>query len=127
MNWFLLAFQRFSDFHGRSRRKEYWMFFLFNLLFSAAIVIVDDILGFNEGFGFLYVLYGLLVFIPSLALTVRRLHDIGKSGWMLLVSLIPLIGSIWLFILLVTEGDPHPNRYGPDPKQEIEEDQQLFF
>ena len=65
---------------------------------------------------FLYLIYVLAVFIPSLAVAVRRLHDVGKSGWFYLISLIPLIGGIWLLILFVTEGDKGPNQYGPDPK-----------
>jgi uncharacterized membrane protein YhaH (DUF805 family) len=67
-------------------------------------------------YGPIYILYGLALFIPGLAVAVRRLHDIGKSGWMILVALIPLIGGIWLLILLVKEGDSGSNEYGPDPK-----------
>ena len=95
------------------------MFVLFNLIFIIAIALVSGVLaGLLDapGFMFLYIIYVLAVFIPSLAVAVRRLHDVGKSGWFYLISLIPLIGGIWLFVLFVTEGDKGANQYGPDPK-----------
>ncbi len=69
------------------------------------------------GYGIIYALYALIVLIPSLAVAVRRLHDVGKSGWMILISLIPLIGGIWLIVLLVTDSNPGANEYGPNPKE----------
>ena len=120
MEWYLKVVRdNYANFEGRARRQEYWMFVLFNFLFIVAIALVSGVLsGLLEapGFMFLYLIYVLAVFIPSLAVAVRRLHDVGKSGGFYLISLIPLIGGIWLLILFVTEGDKGPNQYGPDPK-----------
>ena len=82
------------------------------MVISGGLVSLTD----TPAFAFLYVIYFLAILIPSLAVIVRRLHDIGKSGWFYFVSLIPFIGSIWLIILFATEGDKGPNQYGPDPK-----------
>lgn len=120
MEWYLKVVRdNYANFEGRARRQEYWMFVLFNLIFIIAIALVSGVLaGLLDapGFMFLYIIYVLAVFIPSLAVAVRRLHDVGKSGWFYLISLIPLIGGIWLFVLFVTEGDKGANQYGPDPK-----------
>lgn len=118
MNWYLKVFNQYADFSGRARRKEYWMFVLFNMLFAFIAVIMDNILGLalpELGYGPIYGLYLLAVIIPGLSVTVRRLHDTGKSGWMILISIIPILGTIWLFVLLVSEGDRGSNKYGPDP------------
>lgn len=112
MNWFLGVIQKYAVFSGRARRKEYWMFVLFNFIFAAAASIIDSILGTY----LISPLYSLAVFVPSLAVSVRRLHDIGKSGAWIFISLIPLAGPIWLLILLATEGNRGDNQYGPDPK-----------
>lgn len=119
MNWYLKALTQYADFNGRARRKEYWMFVLFNTIFTIIAIIADSILGLtieDIGYGPLYGIYALAMIIPGLAIIVRRLHDTGKSGWMLFISLIPIVGAIWLFVLLVTEGDAGENEYGPDPK-----------
>ena len=119
MNWYLKGLRQYADFSGRARRKEYWMFALFNFIFILVAFGLDNLLGiaFEElGYGPIYILYSLAVAIPGLALSVRRLHDVGKSGWMLLVSLIPIVGAIWLFILLVTDSMPQTNEYGLCPK-----------
>ena len=118
MNWYLKVLKQYGDFNGRARRKEYWMFALFNIIFVIVAGILDNILGITiEGVGgLLYVLYSLAVFIPALAVITRRLHDVGKSGWMILISLIPLIGAIWLFVLLVTDSNSGENQYGLNPK-----------
>jgi uncharacterized membrane protein YhaH (DUF805 family) len=118
MNRYVEAFKRYAEFHGRSRREEYWMFVIFNLLFAIVAVVLDHVSGLaipRIGYGPIYILYALVTFIPGLALTVRRLHDTGKSGWMVLIGLIPLVG-IWLLIILATEGDATENQYGPNPK-----------
>ncbi len=132
MEWYLKVLRKYADFSGRARRKEYWMFVLFNMIFMIAAMLLDKLLGttfkMDTGYGtqalpygYLYLLYGLAVLVPSLAVGVRRLHDLGKSGWMLLISLIPLIGAIWLLVLFVTEGTRGENSYGPDPKGVISE------
>ena len=120
MNWYLKVLKQYADFNGRARRKEYWMFVLFNIIFAIVAVILDNILGIaieGIGYGPLYGLYTLAVLIPGLAVAVRRLHDIGKSGWMILIALIPLVGGIWLLVLLVTDSNPGENQYGQNPKE----------
>ncbi|UJH67811.1 DUF805 domain-containing protein [Allomuricauda sp. SCSIO 65647] len=120
MNWYLKVLKQYADFNGRARRKEYWMYFLFNMLFAIVAMILDNVLGIaieEVGYGPLYGLYALAVLIPGLAVCVRRLHDVGKSGWFILIGMIPLIGAIWLIVLLVTEGDQRENKYGQNPKK----------
>lgn len=122
MNWYLKVLKQFADFNGRARRQEYWMFVLFNLLFVFIAGMLDRVLNLADpatGIGPLYGLYILAVFIPGIAVSIRRLHDIGKSGWMLLLALIPIIGGIWLLVLMVREGDRGENKYGPDPKSVV--------
>jgi uncharacterized membrane protein YhaH (DUF805 family) len=119
MNWYLKVLKQFADFNGRARRKEYWMFFLFNVIFAVVANILDGLLGikFIAGlYGPIYLVYALVMLVPGLAVAVRRMHDIGKSGWMILVALIPLVGSIWLLVLLASNGNQGDNAYGADPK-----------
>lgn len=119
MNWYLKVLKQYADFTGRARRKEYWMFFLVHIGVSIVAMILDNLLGLTFmgiGYGPLYLLYGIAVILPGIAVGIRRLHDVGKSGWMLLIALIPLIGSIWLIVLMATEGDSGSNAYGDDPK-----------
>lgn len=121
MEWFLKVVRdNYANFNGRARRKEYWMFTLFNFIFAAVAAILDNITGLaveGIGYGAIYSIYALATFIPGLAVLVRRLHDVGKSGWMFLIALIPLIGSIWLLVLLVTDSKPGENKWGPNPKE----------
>ncbi len=122
MNWYLKALRQYADFNGRARRKEYWMFFLFNIILAVAAMLLDNILGIASGefgYGPLYGIYVLALIIPGLAVGVRRLHDVGKSGWMILISLIPLLGAIWLLVLMVMDSNPGDNRFGPNPKEAI--------
>ena len=119
MNWMLMPYQRYFDFSGRSRRKEYWMFVLFNVIFAIVAMVLDNVLGLASkelGYGPIYGLYALAMILPSLAVAARRLHDIGKSGWWQLIALIPIIGVIVLIVWYVREGDHGDNAYGPDPK-----------
>ena len=119
MSWYLTVLKKYAVFSGRARRKEYWMFILFNLIFVIAAVILDSILGTineNSGYGLISTLYSLAVLLPSFAVLVRRLHDTGRSGWWIFITLIPLIGSIWLLVLLVGDSQPGDNKYGPNPK-----------
>lgn len=120
MEWYLKVLkQHYADFGGRARRQEYWMFVLFNFIISFA-------LGFTGGFltamtdsgifGLLPMLYSLAVLIPGIAVSVRRLHDTGKSGWYLLVSFIPLVGPLILLYFMVVDSAPGNNQYGPNPK-----------
>ncbi|PIR58168.1 MAG: DUF805 domain-containing protein [Parcubacteria group bacterium CG10_big_fil_rev_8_21_14_0_10_38_31] len=118
-DYYIGVLKKYAVFTGRARRAEYWYFLLTNFLVFIGLgivnAIVDNKLSF---FGIFYIriLYSLAIFIPSLAVGVRRLHDTGRSGWWLLISLIPLIGTIWLFILLVLDSNPGDNKYGPNPK-----------
>ena len=119
MNWYLKVLRQYADFRGRARRTEYWTFFLFNVLFALLAIFVDYMLGTADeetGYGILYALYSIFTFVPSLALFVRRLHDVGKSGWFALIILLPFVGAIWLFVLLLTEGEATANKWGPNPK-----------
>ena len=95
------------------------MFTLFNAIFGVLAMMVDIILGISfDGieYGPIYLIYALALFIPGLAVFVRRMHDVGKSGWFILISLVPLIGAIWLLILWCTDGSSEENKYGPSPK-----------
>ena len=128
MNWYLKVLKQYADFSGRARRKEYWMYTLFNIFAFVAAAILDNVLGLtfdvqgqSVGYGYVYILYALAVFIPGLAVSVRRLHDVGKSGWFLLIGLIPLIGSIWLIVLFCTDGKSESNKWGTNPKTEGDE------
>ena len=92
------------------------------MIFATIAMIIDNVIGTASpvtGYGIIYGLYALVMFIPGLAVTVRRLHDVGKSGWMYLIVLIPLIGVIWLIVLVVTDSSPGENRYGISPKDVI--------
>ena len=119
MEWMMMPLQRYADFSGRSRRKEYWMFIL-------GVVIVAVVLGFIEGaaglsgmvgpYGPLSALLVLAIIIPSIAVQVRRFHDQDKSGWFVLIGLIPLVGGLIVLVFMFIDGDQGPNEYGPDPK-----------
>lgn len=100
------------------------MFFLFYVIFSTVLSIIDGFIGwgFADGnFGILYLLFALATLIPYLAVFVRRLHDIGRSGWWYFIIFIPVVGIIWLIVLLATDGEPGENQYGPNPKELGEE------
>ena len=126
MYWYLQVLKKYADFSGRARRTEFWTFSLLNLIFGFIIGFIDGVIGtFNAeiGIGLLGGLFMLALIIPGLAVTVRRLHDVGKSGWMLLIVFIPIIGAIWLFILYVTDSNSGENKYGPNPKEDKEGDE----
>jgi len=118
MNWYFKVLKQYADFNGRASRKEYWMFVLFNFIISIIAVIIDVILELEmEGIGPIFIIYFFVIFIPRIAVGVRRLHDSGKSGWMMLIVLIPMIGIIWYIILMTIDSDFGENQYGEDPKQ----------
>lgn len=119
MEWYLKVLRQYSDFNGRARRQEYWMFVLFNLLITIVTLSIDGLLYYlldGSWFPFLTIIYGLGILIPNIAVVVRRLHDVGKSGWMYFVGLIPLVGPIWLLVLYCTDSEYGENQYGPNPK-----------
>ncbi len=124
MNYYLLVFKKYAVFTGRARRAEYWYFVLFNAIISIILGILGKAIGvfnvtigtFGSEMNILSIIYGLAVLLPGLAVAIRRLHDVGKSGWMILINLIPLIGQIWILILMIRDSDPGENEYGPNPK-----------
>ncbi len=114
MNWYLNVIkEHYADFRGRARRKEYWMFVLFNIIFAIATTIIGALIKFP----YLGTLYSLAVLVPCIAVGVRRLHDIGKSGWMLLAGLIPIIGGLYLLYLFCQDSEPVTNAWGANPKE----------
>jgi uncharacterized membrane protein YhaH (DUF805 family) len=120
MNYYLKVLQNYATFSGRARRSEYWYFALFNIIFAVVAMILDNVLGIameGVGYGPIYGLYALAVLIPGLAVAVRRLHDVGKSGWMFLIFLIPLVGAIWLLVLFCTDSQQGNNKWGHNPKE----------
>jgi len=117
INTYVEVLKKYAQFNGRSRRKEYWGFFLANIIISAilgSLSLIPNIGGiFSMAAGF----YSLAVMIPGLAVFVRRLHDIGKKWTWIFISFIPLVGCIWLIVLLAKEGTKGDNKFGADPKQ----------
>lgn len=117
MEWMILPFRRFAEFGGRSRRKEYWMFTLFSILCSAATLPLDLAMGYTiDDNGPIGVIVSLVFLVPSISVSFRRLHDVDRSAWWLLLAFIPIIGWIILLVWNCTDGTPGPNRFGPDPK-----------
>jgi uncharacterized membrane protein YhaH (DUF805 family) len=113
MSWYLSVLKNYATFSGRARRKEYWMFVLFSFLISIVLSVVDSVLGSP---GIIGGLYSLAVLCPSVAVSIRRLHDTGRSGWWILVALIPFLGWIYLIYLQASEGEAADNAYGANPK-----------
>src|SRR6218665_1754626 len=141
MKYYLKALRNYANFSGRARRREYWDFLLFNATFGTLASMLDNLLGIaihiidgvtigrasmldnllgiameDIELGPIYGLYLLATLIPGLAVTVRRLHDVGKSGSFLFILLIPLVGIIWVFVLFLTDSNSGENEYGENPK-----------
>ena len=139
MEWYLKCLRQYADFSGRARRKEYWMFILFNAIISFVLGFIDGLLGLN----LLSYIYALVIFIPSLAVSVRRLHDIGRCGWWYLLPMVPFIGlsallafgsftssaaiilglaalgtGILMLVWFCTNSEGGSNKWGPNPKEE---------
>ena len=120
MNWYLSVIKQYMTFHGRARRKEYWFYILFSVLISFGLSVIDLALGtfyYDRNIGLLSGAYGLFVFLPTLAVTVRRLHDTNRSGWWALVGFVPILGPIVLFVFMLFDGTPSANRFGENPKK----------
>ncbi|MFC5451064.1 DUF805 domain-containing protein [Paenibacillus aestuarii] len=113
MEWYLKVLQNYVGFSGRARRKEYWMFTLFSAIIGIVLTILELVVGLRS---VLTGIYSLAVLLPSLAVTFRRLHDTGRSGWWILIGLIPIVGSIILLVFSCLDSDSHDNQYGPNPK-----------
>ncbi|MBN6066352.1 DUF805 domain-containing protein [Aggregatibacter actinomycetemcomitans] len=122
MNWYLHVLKNYATFSGRARRKEYWIFCLFNMLASIVLALVDIVFGLYSsalGMGLLSGIYSLAVFIPGLAVSVRRLHDTDRSGWWLLLCFVPIIGIIVVIVFMCFDSQPGTNRFGDNPKENI--------
>lgn len=119
MNWYLAVLKKYTVFEGRAQRKEYWFFILFNILISLGLGMIDAVTGTlnpHSGVGLLGGLYALAVLVPAIAVSVRRLHDTDRSGWWVLIALIPVIGPIVLLVFMALDGTPGDNRFGQNPK-----------
>ena len=120
MNWYLVALKKYAVFAGRARRKEFWFFVLFNTLIAIALAVIDMLTGtFDEdvGLGLLSGLYAVAMILPSIAVTVRRLHDTDRSGWWYLLVFLPVIGGLVILVFMCLNGTPGGNRFGPNPKE----------
>lgn len=113
MNAYFDVLKQYVNFSGRARRREYWMYTLIATVISIVISVLDSVIGTSPWLG---ALYSLAIFLPSLGVTVRRLHDTDRSGWFVLLGLIPCVGFIILIVFLATDSKPGDNQYGPNPK-----------
>ena len=123
-----VVLENYANFNGRARRAEFWWYALANVVVAIIAMTLDSVLGTNIEplpYGYVYIIYSLAVFLPGLAVGVRRLHDVGKSGWFYFIILVPIIGAIWLLVLFATEGQHGENQYGSDPKNENDEINQI--
>lgn len=116
MQWYVEVLKKYAVFDGRAHRTEFWMFVLVSVIISIVLGVIDGIIGtYGAAGGLLQGIYSLAVLLPSLGVGARRLHDIGRSGWWLLLGLIPLVGIIILIVWWAQEGDAQPNQYGSNP------------
>jgi uncharacterized membrane protein YhaH (DUF805 family) len=117
MHWYTDVLKKYVEFSGRARRQEYWMFFLISFIISTVLSGIDRAIGTNSSSGgLLQGIYGLAVLLPTIAVNIRRLHDTNRSGWWVLLWLIPILGWIPVIVFLAQDGTPGDNKYGPDPK-----------
>jgi uncharacterized membrane protein YhaH (DUF805 family) len=123
IEYYKKVMNNYANFEGRARRSEYWYFALMNFLIVLALELVGFLLAFATQspaiavmFGILVIIYALAIIVPSIAVMVRRLHDVGKSGWWYFIAFVPLVGGIWLLVLMCTDSESGSNIYGPNPK-----------
>ena len=117
--WYLMAWKQYFTLSGRSRRKEYFYFILGNVLIGIVLGILDTMTGTYDseaGMGILGGIYAIAAFIPSITLTVRRLHDTDRAGWWLFIAIIPIVGFLVLLYFMLTDSDEDENQYGLSPK-----------
>lgn len=112
MNWYTLVLTKYAVFDGRARRTEYWMYTLFNVIIAVVLSLIDRAMGHH----FLYPLYALAVLLPSIGVSIRRLHDTDRSGWWLLLAFVPIVGGIVLLVFMCMDSQPGGNQYGANPK-----------
>ena len=119
MHWYFEVLKKYVAFSGRAGRPEFWWFFLINLIVSIVLTVIDIQLGLlaASGIGIASTIYSLAVLLPSLGVAVRRLHDTDRSGWWMLIALIPLIGLIVLLVFFIMTGTPGDNRHGSNPAE----------
>jgi len=113
MNWYMAVLKKYATFSGRARRKEFWMFYLIYLIIVVVLSIIEQVIGIP---GILSGIYTLALLVPTIAVTVRRLHDTGRSGWWWWIWLVPVIGWIAMLVFMVLDSQPGDNEYGPNPK-----------
>lgn len=122
MYWYLKVIKSSFDFKGRARRKEFWYFVLFNFIIGITTIFIDEYLGLTKGDLSInrpfFSIYTFIMILPALTVSIRRLHDVGKSGWNLLWNAIPIFGGIFLLIAFVYDGEKGANKYGTNPKSE---------
>jgi uncharacterized membrane protein YhaH (DUF805 family) len=121
MNWYMQALSKYAVFSGRARRREYWTFVLVNGFILSLVYVIYYFMLFSGSLKwglvtFIIGIFGLLIIIPSWAVLVRRLHDTGRSGWWIFINFVPLVGSLILLIILLSDSQNGPNQYGPNPK-----------
>jgi len=118
IDWATRPLKKYADFSGRAPRAEYWWFYLLMIIGYVIATIIDSTLGLTGSvgpYGIVMAVFALAMLIPSIAAGIRRLHDTDRSGWWLLIGLIPLVGAIVLIVFFVTQGTQGPNKYGDDP------------
>jgi uncharacterized membrane protein YhaH (DUF805 family) len=118
MDSFIRTLQQYAVFRGRAPRRDYWFFMLFYLLISSMLMVIDSIIGrfdARAGIGLFSGLFTLAMLLPALGVAVRRLHDTGRSGWWLLLGLVPVLGTLVLLVFALQRGTAGPNAHGPDP------------
>ncbi len=113
MNYFIDVVKKYAVLHGRARRKEYWMFMLFYIIIAIVLAVVEGVVGSP---GFLGMILGLALLLPSIGVTIRRLHDTSRSGWWILISFVPVVGGIVLLVFMCLDSTPGANAYGANPK-----------
>jgi uncharacterized membrane protein YhaH (DUF805 family) len=111
--WKRVVLEKYADFTGRARRAEYWWFTLANIIVFFVLVVLVT---FADIFWVLYVIYALALIVPSIAVTIRRLHDTDKSGWWILIGLVPFVGGIILLVFMCIDSTPGTNQWGPSEK-----------
>ncbi|WP_241908279.1 DUF805 domain-containing protein, partial [Vibrio sp. 10N.261.52.A1] len=119
MNWFVDVIKRPVEFNGRARRREYWYFFAVSLGITLLLSLIDNVLGWydpNSDIGLLSGIFSLLILLPGLSVTIRRLHDTNRTGWWVLLYLVPVIGFFILSIFLILDSNMECNKYGDNPK-----------
>ncbi|MEL7456430.1 MAG: DUF805 domain-containing protein [Pseudomonadota bacterium] len=118
-DWYYKVILNYTNFSGRARRQEYWYFTLVNVLVNLVMGVIDRVIGSvmqMDNFGFFGVIYALFIMIPSIAVTVRRLHDSGRVGWWALIAFVPIIGILVLLYFLIQDSEEGSNQYGANPK-----------